>query len=221
LTGDQVAALARAVPLADRGVLVALDADAPGRNAAVRAYWRLIPVTSSLTAVTFPDGADPAALLQAGGRTLLSNAITSDIRPLADLVIDSRMQDWARGRELVFAELQMGALRAASTVIAAMPPEHVGPQAARLCAQFAEHYGWKPQEVTTEIIDAIERHIIGSQAPSAAGEPERVAGSPWAVVMRATAPARPQPEAEGLAAGSSPRLRLVRPRSAGIHAAQR
>ena len=55
------------------------------------------------------------------------------VRPLADMVTDSRIADWAHGRELVFTELQIGALRAAAAAIADMPHEHTGPQAARLC----------------------------------------------------------------------------------------
>jgi DNA primase len=127
-TGDQVAALARTIPLDDRGVLVALDGDTAGRAAAVRAYWRLAPVTSRLTAITLPDSTDPAALLETGGRAVLREVLTSAVRPLADLVTDSRIDDWARGRELVFAELQIGALRAAATAMANMPADHVGPR---------------------------------------------------------------------------------------------
>jgi DNA primase len=182
LTGEQVAALTRAVPLADRGVRVAFDGDTAGRNAAVRAYSLLAPITSNLTTVTFPDSADPASILQTGGPPALGDALTSTVRPLADLVIDTRISDWAHGRDLVFAELQIGALRAAATVIATMPPDQAGPQAARLCALFAERYGWKPQEVTTVIIDTIERHYLAGTPP--------IAPSPWAVVIRATAPPR-------------------------------
>jgi DNA primase len=214
LTGDQVAALARTVPLDDRGVLVALDGDTAGRTAAIRAYWRLAPVTSQLTTLMFPDGTDPAAILQAGGRTALADALTTGIHPLANLVVDSRIQDWARGRELVFNELQLGALRAAATAIATMPHDHVGPQAARLCALFAGSYGWTPQQVTTEIIDTIERNFASTQAGPMRGEPWSPADSPWTVVTRATAPARQRPPSDDATASPPPTLRLVQPQSA-------
>ena len=214
LTGDQVAALARAIPLADRGVLVALDADTAGRAAAVRAYWRLAPVTSRLTTITLPDSTDPAALLETGGRAALRKTFTGAVRPLADLVTDSRINDWARGRELVFAELQIGALRAAATAIANMPEEHIGPQAARLCALFSENYGWTPQEVTTEIIDTIERQLSSARARPTQGGPWHPTDSPWAVVIRATAPPRQRTPTDIATTSQPPALRLLQPQSA-------
>jgi DNA primase len=189
LTGDQVAALARTIPLAGRGVLTAFDADPAGQQAAVRAYSLLVPVTSNLTTVTFPGSADPASVLQAGGREALRDALTSCVRPLADLVTDTRIRDWAHGRDLVFTELQLGALRAAAAVIATMPADHVGPQAARLCALFTERHGWKPEEVTTVVIEAIESHYQAGLPP--------LPPSPWAAwiaVSRAIAPPRQSAE---------------------------
>ena len=212
-TGDQVAALARTIPLEERGVLVGLDGDTAGRAAAVRAYWRLAPVTSRLTAITLPDSTDPAALLETGSRAALRDALTSAVRPLADLVTDSRIEDWARGRELVFAELQIGALRAAATAIANMPSDHVGPQATRLCALFSETYGWTPQEVTTEIINTIERQLTSTRARSMQGGPWHPADSPWAVVTRATAPPRQRTPADIATTSQPPALRLL-PQSA-------
>jgi DNA primase len=214
LTGDQVAVLARTIPLADRGVLVALDGDTAGRGAAVRAYWRLAPVTSSLTAITSPDNADPAGLLGTGGRAVLREALTSAARPLADLVTGSRIDDWARGRELVFTELQIGALRAAATAIANMPSDHVGPQAARLCALFSENYGWTPQEVTTEVVDTIERQLTSARARPMQGSPWHPTDSPWAVVTRATAPPRQRTPADTATTAQPRALRLVQPQSA-------
>jgi DNA primase catalytic core len=214
LTGDQVAALARTIPLEDCGVLVAFDGDTAGRAAAVRAYWRLAPVTSRLTTITLPDSADPAALLETGGRAALREALTSAVSPLADLVTDSRIDDWARGRELVFAELQIGALRAAATAIANMPGDHVGPQAARLCVLFSENYDWTPQEVTTEIIDTIERQLASARAKPMQGSSWNPADSPWAVVTHATAPPRQRTPADIAAASQPPALRLLQPQSA-------
>ncbi|HXL90419.1 MAG TPA: toprim domain-containing protein [Streptosporangiaceae bacterium] len=214
LTGDHVAALARTIPLADRGLLVALDGDTAGRAAAVRAYWRLTPVTSSLTAITLPDSADPAGLLETGDRAALREALTSGVHPLADLVTDSRLDDWARGRELVFAELQIGALRAAATAMANMPGDHVGPQAARLCALFSETYGWTPQEVTTEIIDTIERQLTSALARPMRGDSWHSADSPWAVVTRATAPPRQRTPIDTATTNQQPALRLLQPQSA-------
>jgi DNA primase len=200
LTADQVAALARTVDVCDRGMRVALDPDLPGRKAAVRAYQHLAPLASPLV-VTLPESVDPADLLRIGGRDALCRVLHESVRPLADLAVDAAMDEWAHGRELKFAELQIGALRAAGAVIATMPQEDAGMQAVRLCALYAERYDWKHEEVTAELIAAVERHY----------DPDpRVRSSPWAVVMNATAPARErrasQPEAS-----ARPHLRLVPP----------
>ncbi len=206
LTADQVAALARTVPVRDRGIRVALDADTAGRNAAVRTYSLLSPVTGNLVAVTFPDGADPAETLEKCGRVPLRNTLTCSVRPLADVVVDARMDDWAHGRELRFAELQMGALRAAAGVIAAMPPDEIGPQAVRLAEMFADRYGWKPAEVTTEITNAIQRHYRAA-APAVPPSPWPT----WTAVRRATAPPRQLAAASGQAQTTGrPPTRLVR-----------
>jgi len=201
LTGEQVAALARIVDLRERGIRVALDADPAGLKAAVRAYQHLAPLSSPV-AVTFPDGTDPADVLLTGGRDVLLKTLHGSVRPLADLAVDAAIEEWAHGRELKFAELQIGALHMAANVIAAMPEEHVGPQAARLCAQYVERYDWKPEEVTAEIIAGIERRY--DPGP-------RTLSQPWAVVTRATAPPRqrpPGPITAGMPAGRHLRLAL-------------
>jgi DNA primase len=206
LTGDQVAALARTVDLHERGIRVALDGDLAGRKAAVRAYQHLAPLADPV-AVTFPDGSDPADVLRADGRQGLHDVLCRSVRPLADLAVDAAMGEWAHGRELVFAELQMGALRAAARVIAAMPEDHVGPQAARMCALYSEQYDWSPGEVTAEIIAGIERHFDTGV---------RIQPSPWAVVVRAAAPPRQRPAVlaeSGETQGR--RLRLVPQAQAG------
>jgi hypothetical protein len=86
----------------------------------------------------------------------------------------------------VFAEQQMGALRAAATVIAAMPADQVGSQAARLAAVYAERYGWHPEEVTREIIDAVERHYQAQPRYTALPAPAAAA------VSHSIAPPRPR-----------------------------
>jgi DNA primase len=199
LTGVQAALLARAVDLCDRGLRVALDADAAGRKAAVRAYDHLAHLTSDLSTVTFPDGCDPAQMLQNDGPPALRAILTTSIRPLADLVVDARIHEWSRSEDLIFTEQQMGALRAAAKVIATMPADHVGPQAARLAALYTTRYGWHPEEATREIIDAIEHHYQPA-APARAAPTADHAGVPSAIsalLSNATAPPHPRAAADG------------------------
>jgi DNA primase catalytic core len=158
LTSEHVAALARAVDLPERGVRVALDPDPAGRKGAARAYERLRVVTSTMTAVVFPDRQDPAELLEKRGRDHLRAVLTSSTIPLADLVVDVRIEEWAGGKELTFIEQKLGAIRAAAEVIAALPKGEVGPQAIRLANRFE----WDVQAVTDTVIQAIEKRY---QAP--------------------------------------------------------
>jgi DNA primase len=197
LTGEQAALLARAVDLPDRGLRVALDADPAGRKAAVRAYSHLADLTGDLTAVILPDGRDPAEILQNDGPAALQAALAGSVRPLADLVVDARIQEWSRGHGLVFAEQQMGALRAAATVIAAMPAGQVGPQAARLAALYSGRYGWHPEEVTREIIDAVDRYYQPDRETTVLPQPAATA------VQQAIAP--PRQRSASVHEGTEPR----------------
>ncbi len=219
LTGDQVAALARTASLREYGLRVATDGDPAGRKAAVRAHATLSPVVSGVTAVLFPGGADPASILQDGGRQALARVLTASTCPLADLVVDARIDEWARGRELTFAELQMGALRAAAAAIAAMSPDEVGPQAARLCALYTTRYDWKSEDVNREVFDAIEHHYQAStHGRSQPDQDCHPAGPAFAVVRRATAPSRSRQAAAS--AGQAAASRVVR-QSQYLHATER
>ena len=196
LTVDQASALARSIDLRDRGLRIALDADPAGRKAAIRAWHHLSPLTANLTTVTFPDGTDPAGVLQHHGRQALHGILSAPARPLADLVVNAGLDDWSHGQELQFAEQQLSALRAAAQIIATMPAESVGPQAARLCATFAPRYGWPAEDVTREVIEAIERH---HQAAPLGNQP----ATTTMIVKRAIAPSRSRICSSSLPAGIS------------------
>lgn len=159
LTARQVAALAGAVDLADRGLRVALAGDSAGQQAAVRAYPLLQPATAGITAVVLPDGRDPADILASDGREILRDTLTTSICPLTDLVVDATISQWAHGDGLKFGEQQVSAVQAAAKVIATMPASEVGRQATRLAELFTRRYDWNTWEVTNAVIDAVERHF--------------------------------------------------------------
>lgn len=118
LTGQQVAALARAVDLPERGVRMAFDPDSAGRKAAGQA-------------------------------------------------------------------------------IALMPPHDAGTQASRVTSLFVTKYGWTTEQVTRELVAAVERHYEGT--PQRAGDwGSSLPAATTAVVRRAVAPyqrttVRPRP----------------------------
>jgi DNA primase len=192
LSGEQVAALARAVDLPERGVRLALDPDPAGSKAAIRAYASLATVTSDLTAVILGDKHDPAEMLQYDGPAALRSTLTSSVRPLVELVIDGRMSEWESDGELASTEQQFGALRAAGEIIATLPPDQATEQASRLWDLFSHRYGWEPAQVTRELVDALERHLFPEQ--KGAGHPcEEAIGLPprtSAVMCWAPAPRR-------------------------------
>jgi DNA primase catalytic core len=188
LSGEQVAALARAVDLPERGVRIALDPDSAGHKAAIRAYASLSAVDSGdLTAVLLPGGRDPAERLEHEGPAGLRDTLTSSTCPLAEIVVNARMSHWAHGGELRHPEQQLGALRAACQAIVTMPPQEAGAQAFRISRLFTATYGWPRDVVNRELIAAVEHHFEGpgqSIVPKQAGLPPATAS----VVTRAAAP---------------------------------
>jgi DNA primase len=156
LTAQHVAALQGVAALETTGVLIAFDGDQAGRRAAVRAYPLLVRVTSHLEAVEFPPEQDPAQVLQDHGADALTALLAERTQPLADLVIDVELDRWNRWLDHV--EGQINALRAAAPVVAAMPPEHVARQVARLADRLELDYA----TVTGAITDALPQVIASA-----------------------------------------------------------
>jgi hypothetical protein len=120
LTSRQVAALAAVTNLSDRLVLVALDGDRAGRDAAVRAHALLSPVMNKTAAVMLPPGQDPAAILQANGPAALAAALRRDVERLARVAIDAHLDQ--RAAQLQHPEGRLTALRSAASLIASTLP---------------------------------------------------------------------------------------------------
>jgi DNA primase len=152
---DQAVVLSRMIDLPSRGVRVCLDADTAGQTAAVRAYPLLQPVTANITAVILPQGQDPADILRQNGRDALRDALAANVRPLANLVVDARIAEQTQGKDTLYVEEQIRAVRAAAKVIVTLLPTDAGPQIKRLCELFAR-YDWSPQDISREIVSAVE-----------------------------------------------------------------
>jgi DNA primase len=151
LTGEHIAALARACDLRSAGAVVAFDPDTAGRKAAVTAYHLLIPHTDTVAAAVLPNGKDPAQVLYDHGPEALAQTLAENSRPLADLVIDTEVDRWSRW--LGYAEGQINALRAAAPLIAAMPSAHVARQVARLAHRLGLDY----PTVVEAVIDTLDQ----------------------------------------------------------------
>jgi len=120
LTGRQVTALGRVADLRQTGVLVALDGDRAGREAAIRAYSVLHEITGKITAVILPAGRDPAEILQADGPGALRIVLERRTQPLARVVIDAHLDAWAH--QLDHPEGRLHAMRSAASLIASLLP---------------------------------------------------------------------------------------------------
>ena len=134
--------------LAECGVMTAFDGDQAGRQASLRAYDLLGEVRAWPTAMDLPAGHDPASLAAEHGTPGLQAALLAAAgKPLADLVVDDRIARY----ELRSAEGQVAAGRAAATVVATMPAEHVVRQILRVSALT----GLDNQMVSDFVIDAV------------------------------------------------------------------
>lgn len=120
LTAHQVAALSRLADLPKSGVLVALDGDRAGRQAAIKAHPILLPAVAMPGAVILPANSDPASILQSDGPAALRELLHRQVRPLAEIVIDAQLDTWAE--RLDHPEGRLAALRAAADLIASQLP---------------------------------------------------------------------------------------------------
>jgi DNA primase len=161
LTARHAAALGQAADLRSAGVTVAFDPDEAGHRAAVRAYRLLVPLTDKLATMTLPEGQDPAQILASSGPGALAEALARRARPLPDLIINAELRRWTR-RRLREADGQIGALRAAAPLIAAMPPAHAGRQVARLAAVLRLDHA----TVTEAVTDALATLITNPASSS-------------------------------------------------------
>lgn len=146
LTTAQVTLLGDVADLASTGLLVAFDGDRPGQLAAIRAFPLLTSAAGWVSTVTLPDGQDPAGYFREQGPDRLAEFLTSQRHPLADLVIDARIDEFTRW--LRYPEGTYNALHAAAAAIARLPPHYV----ARQVIRTARRLGLRHEEVTEALI---------------------------------------------------------------------
>jgi DNA primase len=125
--------------------LLALDGDPAGLRGALHA-WDLFD--GPINAVVLPPGKDPADLLRTGGPGAVRAALRQET-PLIDLAVDEAIDR----HRLQFIEGQVAAARAAAEVIAGIRHDNAARQVARVAAKLA----FDPAEITTYVIEALER----------------------------------------------------------------
>lgn len=153
LTAAHVDALAAAVDLRESGLVVAMDADDAGLASARSALELFSPHRISPTAALLPAGNDPASVLHDQGPAALTASLLDRAEPLADRVVDAEIAaaaprlDWLEGRLHTAREL--------APLVASLPLDDIGRQAARIAQRLDLSIGVVQREIVPFI--GIER----------------------------------------------------------------
>jgi DNA primase len=139
---------------------VALDGDDAGRAAVARAFALLNAPDVEVSVAEFEPEADPASLVQRDGRLGLRDNLLRT-RPLADLVVDQRIERHAD--RLGWPEGKLSATRAALPTIALLPSA----EALRQVKRVADRVGLPVLTVT----DELAAHLARDQSPRGAPTP--------------------------------------------------
>ncbi|MEV4251689.1 toprim domain-containing protein [Spirillospora sp. NPDC049652] len=159
LTTEQVAILRQHADIDTRGLTIALDGDAAGHRAMLRAWKTLQQVKGPIDAVVLPKDQDPADILRYEGSMKVRQALRSVV-PLADLVVDAQIS--RVGGTLDHAEQQLAAARAAAGLIVQMPRDQIARQVPRV----ATATGVPTDTVTGLVADAISPDLRPAPTPN-------------------------------------------------------
>lgn len=136
----------------------AMDGDMAGRQAVVRAHAAAHRAGfTDLRAAVLPAGCDPADLWRGGRVTPLTQAL-DHAQPMADLVVDARLDEWPHGFSS-YPE-RVNAARSAATVIVELPAD----DRARQVGRVAEWLRLDVTVVTDAVTDAVGRDGLISTA---------------------------------------------------------
>ena len=182
LTAAHVDAIAAAVPLRDRGLVVAMDADDAGVASARSVLELLSPRGISPQAATLPAGSDPASLLNEQGPATLAASLLDRAAPLADRIIDAHIASVAE--RLQWPEGRLHTARELAPLVASLPLDDIGRQAARIAKRLDLAVGVVQREIVP---------FIGLEPTPRRRATVRAQGGGWAGSARSTAPPWPSP----------------------------
>ena len=162
-TAAQAALLNSVVPLERRGVMTAFDEDTAGRAATRAAYGALREVGAWPTRAPLLPSCDPSSQLTRYGADVLQESLAAGARfPVADLVVDAKIEPWAARLDTV--EGQWHASRAAAPVLAEMPALRVWPQINRVGTKHGIPTDMLREEVLQSMLPSLAEEA-GSQDP--------------------------------------------------------
>lgn len=135
----------------DGDVLVALDSDDAGRQAATHVLDLLRSRGIEPWALPLPDDADPAELVRQSGSAALAAALADVRTPLVDIVVENTIR--AAGERLRWVEGRVATARAVMPLVARCSLLHT----ARLASKVARMCDLAPATVADELAAALER----------------------------------------------------------------
>jgi DNA primase catalytic core len=153
LTAAHVDALAAAVDLHVSGLVVAMDADDAGLASARSALELFSPRRISPITALLPAGNDPASVLHDQGPAALTAALLDRAEPLADRVVDAEIA--AAAPRLGWLEGRLHTARELAPLVASLPLDDIGRQAARIAQRLDLSIGVVQREIVPFI--GIER----------------------------------------------------------------
>lgn len=159
-------------------VVFTFDPDAAGQKAALRAFADAKRFNAQTYVATGPDGLDPCDLRLARGDGAVRALLSSKV-PMVEFVIDQRIA----GYDLASVEGRVGALRAASPVVAELRDPLLQPEYIRV---LARRLGLDTEDVRREV----ERAARGGARPQEKPA-DTDAGGPITRVTIATLPRTP------------------------------
>ena len=157
VTDDHIASL-----IASTGenptVVVAMDPDSAGHDAAERALVMLGRRGLDPLAAELTTGKDPADVLRREGPAALTSALVDTTRPLADHVIGRRLAAWQD--RLHWAEGRVAAVRDVAPLVASLVPA----QATRQVHRIAAYVGSDTSLVFTEVTRRVAADLTSLEA---------------------------------------------------------
>jgi DNA primase catalytic core len=122
--------------------IVATDADLPGQVAAERDFWMLTPYGLDPGYAQFPDGLDPADILELRGRSKLRDALVG-ARPLAEVLVEERLANLPRAQ----------AIPEAAQIIAARPSARWADDAERISSRLQARMATVQRDLHTAVAE--------------------------------------------------------------------
>ena len=156
LTASHARQVANVARQFQAGVVIAFDADAPGRAAALAAADRLHFAGADVCIAALPSGDDPASYLAQAGSTLGALTVDSAV-PLLTVQVEHAIA--AQGDRMQWIEGRLAAARTIARTLTTYPVNHAAAQ----IGWIAHAVQMNPSTFTDELLDAFRSAKLVNQ----------------------------------------------------------